>query len=468
MEKKSTMANRLLELERQLLEDDDEEEQISISGSVVTNCEWRDAIQKLISSPSTATATNQHSMSSSPTNSSSSSSGSSFSITQSTPSPSRQMLLDTATAISEGDHYTAASNLAILKRAANQRGDPDQRLTAIMIEALVSRLNPRDPMITLPITDICSSEHHSALHMLYESSPCFKLGFIAANFAILESTKDHTKIHILDFDVGQGGQLASFINAVSERQSLRSPRSPPISVKITAVSDISLPFFPHTAAGERHLCTVGDRLATLAKHLGVGFRFNIVKRKIHELDRETLGCEAGEALAVNLAFLISRVADESVSPANPRDELLRQVKSLKPTVVTLVEQEINGNTAPFATRFAEACSHYGALLESLDATSNRESTGRAGIEACLARKAANSIAHEGPDRVERCEVYGKWRARMGMAGFQTLPVGPTVIEPLKLRLASLRNNPGFTLKEEAGRLGCGWMGRVLTVASAWR
>nr|AYM54760.1 scarecrow-like protein 8-like transcript variant X2 [Cymbidium ensifolium] len=455
-EKKSSMTNRLLELERQLL--DDEEEEVSISGSAVTSNEWSETMEKLMSPPPPPPPM---AAVPSPTTSTSSSSGSSSSCTPSSAAPSRQMLLDTATAITEGSQETAAANLAVLKRAANPRGDPDQRLTAMMVAALVSRINPVAPGSSIPLTDVCSAEHQAASHLLYEASPCFKFGLMAANLAILDATKDNPKIHIVDFDIGQGGQLASLIHAISERYVQRSPARPPPCVKITAVC-------PLQGNETTDLRIIGDRLAKLAERLGVGLRFRIVNGKIQELNHTTLLCEPGEALAVNFAFFLSRVADESVSTANPRDELLRRVKSLSPRIVTLVEQEMNGNTAPFATRFAEACAHFGALLESLDATAARDSTERARVEACLARKAANSIAREGVDRIERCEVYGKWRARMGMAGFNPVHLGSTVSEPVKLRLSSLRNNPGFTLKEETACLGCGWMGRVLTVASAWR
>ncbi|KAL0904200.1 hypothetical protein M5K25_026277 [Dendrobium thyrsiflorum] len=462
-EKKSSMTTRLLELERQLLYDEDEE--LSISGSAVTSNEWSETMEKLMSPPPPpppiAAVANLHPLSPSPTTSSTSSCGSSSSCTPSSATPSRQMLLDTATAITEGNQETATANLAVLKRTANPRGDPEQRLTAMMLAALVSRINPPASGSSLPVADVCSAEHQAASHLLYEASPCFKLGLMAANLAILEATKDNPKIHILDFDIGQGSQLASLIHSFSERHRQRSPARPPPCIKITSVS-------PLQGSDTTNLRIVGDRLAKLAERLGVGLRFNIVNSRTQELNQTTLLCEPGEALAVNFAFFLSRVADESVSTANPRDELLRRVKSLSPRVVTLVEQEMNGNTAPFATRFTEACAHFGALLESLDATATRESTERARVEACLARKAANSIAREGADRVERCELYGKWRARMGMAGLNPVPLGSIVSEPVKLRLSSLRNNPGFTIKEEAAWLGCGWMGRVLTVASAWR
>ncbi|KAK8946228.1 Scarecrow-like protein 8 [Platanthera guangdongensis] len=129
-----------------------------------------------------------------------------------------------------------------------------------------------------------------------------------------------------------------------------SPVRPPPCLKITAACDLSFPLNSVPSAGGTILSLVGDRLAKLAEHLGVGLLFSIVSGRTQELNHATLLCESGEALAVNLPFFPSRTADESVSPANPCVELLRRVKSLSPRIVTLTEQEMNDNTAPFATR----------------------------------------------------------------------------------------------------------------------
>ncbi|KAM0946866.1 putative transcription factor GRAS family [Dioscorea sansibarensis] len=449
-EKKTVIIkNRLQELERQLLLDDDEDEE-----SAVTNNEWNDTIQQLISP-----------LSPSPTSSSSSSTASSAA---SSSSSSRQLLLDTANAISDGNLDTAAANLTQLKQAANPRGDADQRLTAIMVSALMSRLNP-SPSASHPFADLGCTEHLAGTAMLHEVSPVFKFGLVAANLAILDATRDHLKIHIIDFDVGQGVQYVAFIHALADHHR-HNPSSRLPAVKITAVADPSLPFHASHLKNNNNnnLRRVGEGLARLAERAGVGLRFNIVCRRPSELDRSTLGCEPGEALAVNFAFLLSRVADESVTPANPRDELLRRVKALSPLIAILVEQDMNTNTAPFAPRFAEVCAHHGALLDSLHANPALDLAKRALVEACIARKATNAVARDGVDRVERCEVFGKWRARMGMAGFTPSPLTASVTDPVHARLGSLRPNPGFTLKEDVGGLCLGWHGRVLTVASAWR
>ncbi|CAL9089163.1 unnamed protein product [Musa textilis] len=467
----AAVRDRLQELERRLLLDEEEGEgDVSTSGSAVTTAEWSEAMQQLITPPTPA----KNPLSTSPTNSSSTTVSSSASCSPSSSSAavaassSRQMLLETAAAIADGNLETATANLVVLKRVANPRGDAEQRLTAVMVDALISRLKlPQAGSSSLPIAALCSAEHFAATQMLYELSPCFKLGLITANLAILEATKEQPMIHILDFDVGQGGQYAVLLHALAERHRLRPAAGAP-SLRITAVSDPTSPFTNNNSGG--NLRAVGNRLEKLAERAGLAVRFNVVHLRAAELDASALRCEPGEALVVNLAFALSRVPDESVSPTNPRDEILRRVRALRPRVVALVEQEINTSTAAFAARFGEACAHYGALLESLDATVARDSVQRARVEAGLARRALNSVANEGADRVERCEVFGKWRARMGMAGFDPVPLGPAVIEPVKARFASIRSNQGFTIREEAGGhgLGFGWKGRVLAVASSWR
>ncbi|CAD5168120.1 unnamed protein product [Musa acuminata subsp. malaccensis] len=458
-----SVSDQLRELERQLLLDDEDEAEASVScGSAATHAE---AIQRLISPPP---------LLASPTNSSSSTiSFASCSPPSSMPSPplppsSRQMLLDTATALGEGNLDAATANLTLLKRAADTRGDAEHRLMAVMVTALLSRLNHPQVGISHPIADLRSPEHFAATQMLYSLSPCFKLGFVTANSAILDATKDEPKIHILDFEVGQGGQYAALIQTVAERLRLRPAKSPP-AIRITAIIDPSSPF---TNINAGNLRAVGDRIKKLAERFRVVLHFNIVSLRVAELGAASLGCETGEeTLVVNLPFVLSRVPDESVSPENPRDELLRRVCALRPRLVAIAEQEINTSTAPFPARLAEACRHYGALLESLEAAA-QDSSGpeRGRVEAGLARRAVNAVAGEGAERVERCEVLGKWRARMSMAGFEPVPLGPTVVESIKARLASSWPNPGFTVKEDAGSLALGfaWMNRVLTVASAWR
>ena len=136
------------------------------------------------------------------------------------------------------------------------------------------------------------------------------------------------------------------------------------------------------------------------------------------------------------------------------------MKGLGPRVVIMVEQVMNTNTAPLMARVTEACSYYGALFDSFEATMSRDNSERVKIEVGLSRKLANSIACEGRDRVERCEVFGKWRARMGMAGFELKPLSQNVSETLKAKLSAVnRVNTGSRLQIKTVAFALvGWAG----------
>jgi hypothetical protein len=82
--------------------------------------------------------------------------------------------------------------------------------------------------------------------------------------------------------------------------------------------------------------------------------------------------------------------------------------------------------------------------------------------------AANAVGRDGADRLERCEVFGKWRARFGMAGFRPLPLAAGIADQVVSRVGASPPPAGLAVKAENGVLRLGWMGRVVTVASAWR
>lgn len=450
------MLNRLQELEKQLLDDEEEGDDVSVITN--TNSEWSETIQNLITFSPKQTVSSISPLAPSPTTSSSSSSSSS--VASPATSCSKQTVIEAATAVSEGKYGDASEILTRLSQATNSKGNSEQRLMEYMCSALKSRVNPHEN--PPPVAELFGKEFAESTQLLYDFSPCFNLGFMAANLAILEATMDQTtsntigsnKIHVIDFDIGQGGQYMNLLHALSARQNGK-----PTIVKVTAVAD--------GTASEEKLKAVSDMLSQVAERVGVCLRFNVaVCLKFDDLSRDSLSCESDETLAVNFAFKLFRMPDESVSTENPRDELLRRVKGLSPSVVTLVEQEMNTNTAPFMARVNEACAYYGALFDSIESTVPRD---RIKVEEGLGRKLANSVACEGRDRVERCEVFGKWRARMRMAGFELKPMSHINAESLRTRLSSgNRVNPGFTVKEDSGGVCFGWMGRTLTVASAWR
>ncbi|KAG8489090.1 hypothetical protein CXB51_017084 [Gossypium anomalum] len=370
----------------------------------------------------------------------------------------KQVLVCCAKAVSDNDLLTAQWLMDELRQMVSVSGEPIQRLGAYMLEGLVARLASSGSSIykALRCKEPASAELLSYMHILYEVCPYFKFGYMSANGAIAEAMKDEDRVHIIDFQIGQGSQWITLIQAFAAR-----PGGPP-HIRITGIDDSTSAY-----ARGGGLNIVAKRLSKLAALFKVPFEFNAAAMSGCEVQQEHLQVRHGEALAVNFAFMLHHMPDESVSTENHRDRLLRLVKSLSPKVVTLVEQESNTNTAPFFPRFRETLNYYTAMFESIDVTLPREHKERINVEQhCLARDVVNIIACEGPERVERHELMGKWRSRFRMAGFTPYPLSSLVNATIKTLLENYCDR--YRLEERDGGLYLGWMNRDLVASCAWR
>lgn len=168
-------------------------------------------------------------------------------------------------------------------------------------------------------------------------------------------------------------------------------------------------------------------MTAISQKFGIAVEFHGLPVFAPDVTRAMLDIRPGEALAVNLPLQLHDTPDESVDLNNPRDGLLRMIKSLCPKVTTLVEQESNSNTTPFFNRFIETLDYYLAMFESIEVASPRNGKERIHVEQhCLARDIVNVISCEVKDRVERHELFGKWKSRFTMAGFKQYPLSSYV------------------------------------------
>ncbi|KAA8546500.1 hypothetical protein F0562_002761 [Nyssa sinensis] len=443
------MKLKLLELESVLLNEKDDDE-FGPYQSMDIDGEWGDPIHNVLLHDSPKESSSSYS------NISSISSNKEISLTTSqTP---KQLLFDCAAAISDGNIEEASTMINELRQMVSIQGEPSQRIAAYMVEALAARMATSGKGLykALKCKEPPSLDQLSAMQVLFEVCPCFRFGFMAANGAITEAFKEEKRVHIIDFDINQGSQYITLIQTLAEQ-----PGKRPL-LRLTGVDD---PESVQRAIGGLKL--IGQRLEKLAEVLEVPFEFRAVASKTSLVTPAILDCRPGEALVVNFAFQLHHMPDESVSTVNQRDQLLRMVKSLNPKLVTIVEQDMNTNTAPFLPRFAEAYNYYSAVFDSLDATLQRHSQDRMNVERqCLAREIINIVACEGEERIERYEVAGKWRARMMMAGFTSCPISRNVNEAIRKLIKQYSDR--FKVKEETGSLHFGWEDKFLIVASAWR
>ncbi|KAF2285851.1 hypothetical protein GH714_008420 [Hevea brasiliensis] len=347
--------------------------------------------------------------------------------------------------------FLGVSNQLIEKArgAVSISGEPIQRLGAYLVEGLVARKKSSGNNIyrSLSCREPESRDLLSYMQILYEICPYLKFGYMAANGAIAEACKNEDRIHIIDFQIAQGTQWITLLQALAAK-----PDGAP-HVRITGIDD---PVNKH-ARGDG-LEAVQRRLAAISEKFNIAIEFHGVPVFAPDVTRDMLDVRPGEALAVNFPLQLHHTPDESVDVSNPRDGLLRMVKSLNPKVVTLVEQESNTNTAPFLTRFIETLDYYLAMFESIDVTLPRDRKERIGVEQhCLAKDIVNVIACEGKERVERHELFGKWKSRLTMAGFRHYPLSSYVNSVISRLLRCYSEN--YTLVEKdgvmllAGRIG---------------
>lgn len=369
----------------------------------------------------------------------------------------KQLLVASAKSLEDDDLEGFEDMVKKTRGAVSVNGEPIQRIGAYLIEGLVARKKHSGSNIykALKCKEPESKDLLSYMHILYEICPYLKFGYMAANGAIAEACRNEDNIHIIDFQIAQGTQWITLLQALAAR-----PGGPPY-VRITGIDDPISKF-----ARGVGLEAVRGRLCAISKQFKIPLDFNGIQVFAPEVTREMLDIRPGEALAVNFPLQLHHTPDEGVDVNNPRDGLLRLVKSLSPKVTTLVEQESNTNTTPLLTRFIETLDYYLAMFESIDAALTRDQKERIDVEQhCLARDIVNIIACEGKERVERHELFGKWKSRLMMAGFKQYRLSSYVNSVMRSLLK--RYSEHYTLEEKDGAMLLGWKDRKLISASAW-
>ncbi|XP_061983162.1 scarecrow-like protein 21 isoform X2 [Populus nigra] len=369
----------------------------------------------------------------------------------------KQLLIACAIALAENKVNDFDKLIEKARSVVSISGEPIQRLGAYLVEGLVARKESSGTNIyrALRCNEPEGKDLLSYMHTLYEICPYLKFGYMAANGAIAEACRNEDHIHIVDFHIAQGTQWMTLLQALAAR-----PGGAP-HVRITGIDDPVSKY----ARGDG-LDAVARRLTAISEKFNIPIEFHGVPVFAPDVTKEMFDVRPGEALAVNFPLELHHTPDESVDVNNPRDGLLRMIKSLNPKVVTLVEQESNTNTAPFLTRFVETLNYYLAMFESIDVRLPRNQKERISVEQhCLARDIVNVIACEGKEREERHELFGKWKSRFMMAGFRQCPLSSYVNSVIRSLLRCYSEH--YTLLEIDGAMLLGWKDRNLISASAW-
>ncbi|KAK7275676.1 hypothetical protein RIF29_16797 [Crotalaria pallida] len=308
-------------------------------------------------------------------------------------------------------------------------------------------------------THLLQTEMLAAFQLLQDMSPCIKFAHFTANQAILEAVAHERRVHIVDYDIMEGAQWASLMQAFSSRT--EGPPGP--HLRITALSRGG-------AAGRRSIATVqetGRRLTAFAASLGQPFSFHQCRLDPDETFRpSSLKLVRGEALVFNCML---HLPHQSYRDSDSVASFLNGAKELSPSLVTLVEEEIGPvGEAGFVGRFMDSLHHYSAVYDSLEAGFPMQRQARALVERVfLGPRIAGSLARiyrTGGDEEER----GSWGEWLGAAGFRGVPMSCANRCQAKLLIGLF--NDGYKVEElssNSNKLVLCWKSRRLLSASSW-
>nr|CAB3490635.1 unnamed protein product [Digitaria exilis] len=372
-----------------------------------------------------------------------------------------ELLLRCAQAMSTDDHRTTHSLLAQIRRHSSPAGDATQRLAHCFAEGLEARLAGNGSRLynSLMVRPTSTIDFLKAYALFMSACCCKKVAFAFSNKTIFDAVAGHRSLHIVDYGLGYGFQWPGLLRGLAARDG-----GPP-AVRITGI-DLPQPGFRPAF----HVEETGRRLGRCARELGVPFTFRgIAAAKREDLVDIAADPADDEVLVVSSLCHFRHLMDESVvvGRPSPRDQVLGNIRRMKPDV--FIHGVVNGGhgSGYFPTRFREALFFFGAQFELLDATVARDSPERMVVEREMFGAAAmNVIACEGGDRVERPETYRQWQARNQRAGLTQLPLRREVVKVVVDKVRD-KYHADFAVDQDHEWLLHRWKGRVLYGLSTW-
>ncbi|KAJ4815391.1 GRAS family transcription factor [Rhynchospora pubera] len=365
-----------------------------------------------------------------------------------------ELLIQASHLIDTGDLQSAHQFLARLNQYfPSPSGVPIHRAAFYFKEALLSALSLHDRPAESPLSAVEVVCRINAQRLFADLSPIPRFASFAANQSILEALdtigQPPPSIHVIDFDLGLGGQWSSFSQAVAARSCLA--RLVPPAIRLTAVVQNRT---PETTLAAENLCD-------FAQSLGLRFSVDIVCVAgigFHALGRIQL--IQGEPVAVVLSP--AKVCIKS-SGTDTYKLLQHFLQIAVPRVVVLLDTDCFNPTS-LSQSVASGLEFYGSLIESVEAAA--ASTG-------MGEEAVRRVEW-GIFRPKISEVVGSWCGQSEpfhemLAGSRLTPVGfsQNVVAQAEwlVRGASI---DGYQVARRDASLVLSWHGKDLVVTSAWR
>ncbi|XP_078448181.1 scarecrow-like protein 6 [Wolffia australiana] len=348
-------------------------------------------------------------------------------------------LFEAAELIESGDFVNAREILARLNQQLSPAGKPVLRSAFYCKEALESIISASNPSSS-PLDALLKLGAHKAFSDL---SPLLHFANFTSTQAVLDQMGGCDRIHVVDFDIGLGGQWSSLLQELARRRS--SPGVVP-SLKLTAFARLSShhPF---------ELGLVQETLIHFARDLNVQFEFNILA--IDSFDPAALlAVSRGYAIAVNLPA-------SSVNCSSPG--LVRLVKQLSPKLVVCVDHGWDHSDFSFPRHVLHVLQSAAILLDSIDAAGGNAETASK-IERYLLQPRIHSSIVGRHGAVEKAAAP-PWKV-FASAGLVPLKLS-NLAEVQAECLVNRSQVRGFHLEKRQSSLVLCWQRGGLASVSAW-
>nr|POF15417.1 scarecrow-like protein 6 [Quercus suber] len=279
-----------------------------------------------------------------------------------------------------------------------------------------------------------------------EVSPVLQFANFTCNQALLEALDGFDSIHIIDFDIGFGGQWSSLMQELA----LRQGGGP--ALKITAFASP----FTHD---ELELGFTQESLKHFATEINLAFEFEFLS--LESLNSGSwplpLRVSESEAIAVNLP-----IGSFSNYPLS-LPLVLGFVKQLSPKIVVSLDRGCEQTDVQFPRHIIHAVQSYSGLFESLDAVNvNQDALQR--IERYLLQPGIEKIVlgrRHSPNRTP------PWRSLFLSSGFSPLTFS-NFTESQAECLVQRTPVRGFHVEKNQTSLVLCWQRKELISASVWR
>ncbi|KAK6121639.1 hypothetical protein DH2020_044616 [Rehmannia glutinosa] len=359
-------------------------------------------------------------------------------------------LYNVAELVQTGNLVLAQGILARLNQQLSPIGKPFHRAAFYCKEALQLLLHTNNNNDVNPSTAFSSPFSLifkiGAYKSFSEISPLVEFTNFTCNQALLEVFEGFDQIHIVDFDIGYGGQWASLMQELA----LRSGGAP--LLKITAVASQS-------THDQLELSLTRENLIQFASEINIEFEFEVMG--IDSLNSNSWSfpfrVSENEAVAVNLP--IGCLANYQLSVAF----VLRFVKQMSPRIVVSVDRGCDRTDLPFANHVIHALQSYSNLLESLDAVNvNLDALQK--IERFLLQPGIEKIVM---GRYRSPEKSQHWRSLFLSSGFSPVTFSNFTESQAE---CVVKRTPvqGFQVEKRQSSLVLCWQRKELVSASVWR